>query len=123
VAAGLLVQSILHLQRQRLGIRQDHLLTGHFYVPPARYSNPAAITRFCDQFAENVRALPGVTEASVTTIYPPTYRWTQMLGIPGHPATRVQDIPSARFGLTDTQFLKTMGIPLIRGRDFSESDS
>ena len=123
VGAGLLVQSILHLQRQRLGIRKDHLLTGHFYLPGVRYPESGAITRFCDHFGDNVRALPGVVEASVTTIYPPTYNWTQMLTIEGHPATRAQDVPTARFGLTDAHYLKTMGIPLLRGRDFSESDS
>jgi predicted permease len=123
VGAGLLVQSIIHLDRERLGIRQDHLLTGHFFLPGVRYTNSGAITRFCDHFAENVRTLPGVAEASITTIYPPTYRWTQMLGIPGRAPTRVQEVPVARFGLTDTHFLKTMGIPLLRGRDFSESDS
>ena len=123
VGAGLLVQSILHLRRQRLGIRTDHLLTGHFYLPAVRYPNSGAITRFCDHFGDNVRALPGVLAASVTTIYPPTYNWTQMLTIDGHPATRMQDVPTARFGLTDAHYLKTMGIPLIRGRDFSPSDN
>jgi putative ABC transport system permease protein len=123
VGASLLVQSILRLERQQLGIRQDHLLTGHFYLPGVRYPNPGALTRFSDQFADRVRALPGVMEGSVTTIYPPNYNWIQMLDIPGHPATRIQDIPSAKFGLTDAHFLKTLGIPLIRGRDFAESDT
>jgi predicted permease len=123
VGASLLVQSILRLERQQLGIRQDHLLTGHFYLPPVHFPDSGAITRFSDQFADGVRALPGVVEASVTTIYPPNYSWMQMLGIPGHPATRIQDIPSAKFGLTDAHFLRTLGIPLIRGRDFAESDS
>lgn len=123
VGAGLLVQSILRLQSQRLGIRKDHLLTGHFYLPGVRYPDSGAITRFCDRFGDDVRALPGVVAASVTTIYPPTYNWTQMLTIDGHPATRAQDVPTARFGLTDAHYLKTMGIPLIRGRDFSPSDN
>jgi predicted permease len=123
VEAGLLVQSILRLERQQLGIRQDHLLTGHFYLPGVRYPNPAAITRFSDQFAESVRALPGVVAASVTTLYPPNYNWPQMLNIPGRPAAQIQDIPSAQFGLGDAQFLRTLGVPLLRGRDFAESDS
>jgi len=123
VGASLLVQSILRLERQKLGIRQDHLLTGHFYLPGVRYPNPGAITRFSDQFAGRVRALPGVVEASVTTLYPPDERWIQMLDIPGHPATRIEDVPSAKFGVTDTHFLRTLGIPLIRGRDFAESDT
>ena len=123
VGAALLVQSIMHLQRQALGIRQDHLLTGHFYLPPVRYPNPGAITRFSDQFADRVRALPGVVEASITTIWPPTYSWIQMFEVPGHPATRVQDISSAECGFVDTHFLRTMGISLMGGRDFKESDT
>jgi len=122
VAASLLVQSILRLERLNLGIRQDHLLRGRFYLPGVRYPEPGAITRFCDQFAGRVRALPGVIEASITTVYPPNNGWIQMLGIPGNQATRIQDIPAAQFGVADAHFLKTLGIPLIRGRDFAESD-
>lgn len=124
VGAGLLIQSIVRLQRQQLGIRSpEHLLTGHFYLPPVHYPDPAAITRFSDQFADKVRALPGVLDASITTIWPPVYNWSQMFEIPGHPVTHIQDIPSAKCGLTDAHFLQTMGIPLIRGRDFNASDT
>ena len=122
VGASLLVRSIMRLEGQNLGIRQDHLLRGRIYLPPVRYSDPGVRTRFCDDFATRVRALPGVIEATVTTIYPPNNGWTQMLVIPGHPVTRIQDIPSAQFGVVDQNFLRTLGIPLIRGRDFAESD-
>jgi putative ABC transport system permease protein len=122
VGASLLVRSIMRLEGQNLGIRQDHLLRGRIYLPPVRYANPGVRTRFCDDFATRVRALPGVIEATVTTVYPPNNGWTQMLVIPGHPVTRIQDIPSAQFGVVDQHFLRTLGIPLIRGRDFAESD-
>jgi len=124
VGASLLLRSVVRLEGQDLGIRQgqDHLLKGHIYLPPVRYPDPAAITRFCDQLAARVRALPGVVDATVTTIYPPRNGWLQMLAIPGHPVTRMQDIPSAQFGLADAHFLGTLGIPLIRGRDFAAAD-
>jgi putative ABC transport system permease protein len=122
VAASLVVQSLARLNRQSLGIRQDHLLKGHFYVPGVRYPDPSAIARFCDRFANKIRALPGVIDATVTTIYPPNNGWTQMLGIPGHRATRIQDIPAAQFGVADAHFRTTLAIPLVRGRDFAESD-
>jgi putative ABC transport system permease protein len=123
VGASLLVRSIIKLERQSLGIRRDHLLKGHFYLPGVRYPDPGAITRFCDELATRVRALPGVIEATVTTLYPPIEGWTQMLNITGHPGTRIQDIPTARFGVADAHFLRTLGAPLIRGRDFAESDT
>jgi len=122
VGASLLVQSMIRLQAQGLGIRPDHLLRAHIFLPSARYRDPAAITRFCDEFGAKVRAIPGVLDASVTTIIPPKNGWTQMLEIPGHPASRLQDVPSAQFGVTDAHLLRTMGVPLLRGREFTESD-
>lgn len=121
--ASLLIQTIAGLERQSLGIKQERLLKAHFYMPPSRYPDPAAITRFCNEFAARLRALPGVTEASVTTVYPPTNGWSQMLDLAGHPVSRIQDVASAEFGVTDAHFLTTLGVPLIRGRDFAESDS
>ena len=123
VGASLLIRSIIRLEGQNLGIRQDHLLRGRIYLPPVRYSNPGVRTRFCDDFGTRVRAVPGVMGATVTTVYPPNNGWTQMLVIPGHPVTRLQDVPSAQFGVVDQHFLRTLGIPLIRGRDFAEPDS
>ena len=123
VGATLLVRSIIGLERQRLGIRQDHLLKGHIYMPGVRYPDPDAITRFCDEFARRVRALPGTIDATVTTVYPPNNGWTQMLGISGQPPTRIQEIPTAQFGVADAHFLGTLGIPLMQGRGFAESDN
>ncbi len=122
VSAGLLVQSILRLQHQPLGIRQEHLLTGHFYLPGVRYPDPGAIARFSDEFARRVRALPGVVDATITTAYPPANNWAQMIGLPGRAAARIEDVPTAQFGVADAHFLRTLGIPLLRGRDFSEAD-
>jgi len=122
VGASLLLRSVVRLESQALGIRQDHLLKGHIYLPGVRYPNAGAITRFCDELATRVRALPGVVEATVTTIYPPRNGWYQMLGLPGQPVTRTEDIPSAQFGLADAHFLRTLGVPLLRGRDFAAAD-
>jgi putative ABC transport system permease protein len=123
VGASLVAQSLLRLQHQPLGIRQDHLLKGHFYLPPVRYPDPDAITRLCDAFAASVRRLPGVIDATISTAYPPDNGWTQMIGIASHPLTRVEDVPTAQFGVADAHFLSTLGLPLLRGRNFEESDA
>ena len=62
-------------------------------------------------------------EASITTIIHPTTIGCRCWIFPAIRATRIQDIPSAKFGLTDAHFLRTLGIPLMRGRDFAESDT
>ena len=123
VAAGLLVQSVIRLQRQNPGFRPDHLLKAHLFLPSARFPNPAAITRFCDEFGRRVRALPGVLDASVTTIFPPYIRWYQMVSINGRPVSRLADVPSARFGVVDAPYLRVLGMKLVAGRDFAETDT
>ncbi|MGA9732667.1 MAG: ABC transporter permease, partial [Candidatus Acidiferrales bacterium] len=40
VGASLLIRSIMRLEAQNLGVRQDHLLRGRIYLPPVRYSDP-----------------------------------------------------------------------------------
>jgi putative ABC transport system permease protein len=101
VGAGLLVQSIVRLQQQETGARVDHLLKGHFYIPPARYPDAGAITRFADRLGERVRAIPGVTSASVTTLYPPNSRWKQPIVVAGRPAPRIEELPMSYFGVAD----------------------
>jgi putative ABC transport system permease protein len=124
VSAGLLLRSIIRLTHQDLGIGAQHVLKGHLYLPPARYKDANAITRFSDRFAERVRALPGVIDASVTTIFPPDNDWNQMFTVWGHEMpTRPEDVSTARFGLTDAHFLSTLHISLLRGRDFSPADT
>ncbi len=122
VSAGLFVQTIMRLVNQDMGFRVDHLLKAHFFLPGAQYPSPEAITRFCDAYAERLHALPGVRDVSITTIFPPSERWDMMFTIKGGPVSRVEDVPSTFFGVTDAFYLKTAGIPLLKGRDFSESD-
>ena len=122
-AAGLLAQSMARLERQDPGFRVDRLLIAHIYIPPARYPDADAITRFCDAFGERVRALPGVLDASVTTGYPPSMPWQQVFTVPGLPVSRAADVPVARFAAVDARYLQTLGFALLGGRDFAETDT
>jgi len=123
VGASLLIQTLDHLQNQNLGFPTDHLLVGLIYLPPVRYSSPTAITKFCDNYCARVRSLSGVRDASITSIYFPDENWRVMFSVPGQPVLGVDDIPSTLFGVVDVHFLKTAGIPVVNGRDFSASDT
>jgi putative ABC transport system permease protein len=122
VGAGLLIQTLERLQNQDLGFRVDHLIRGHFYLPPAHYPTAESITQFCDRLTEQIRALPGVRDVSVTTVYPPNDEWRMMFSIDRRAVSRLEDVPSTIFGVVDANYLLTAGIPVVEGRDFSESD-
>jgi predicted permease len=49
--------------------------------------------------------------------------WQQMFTIPGVPFSRVADVPMTRFVGVDARYLRTLGFPLLNGRDFAESDT
>ena len=122
VGAGLLIQTLERLEHQDFGFRIDRLMHGELYLPPAQYPTPQSINAFCDRLTERLRAVPGVRAASITEIYPPSDRWREMFSIEGRPVSRLQDIPSTVFGVVDANYLRTTGISVVRGRDFSESD-
>jgi hypothetical protein len=104
--------------RRRVAAISTRFWRNRFGTDPAILGREIRIN---DEPYSVVAVMPDVIP-TVTTIYPPYNGWTQMLDIPGHPASRVQDIPSVQFGVVDAHFLRTLGVPLIRGRDFSESD-
>jgi putative ABC transport system permease protein len=123
VGTGLLIQSLVRLQDQPLGFRADHLLRTHFFLPSVRYPNPGSITRFCDEYVTRVRQLPGVRDAVISAAYPFDDKWTENFTIVGRPVSLLEDTPSAAFDVTDSHYLHTLGIPLLRGRNFSDSDT
>jgi predicted permease len=123
VGTGLLIQSLVRLQDQRVGFRVDHLLRTHFFLPSVRYPDPGGITRFCDEYVTRVRRLPGVRDAVISAAYPFDDKWTENFTIVGRPVSLLEDTPSAAFDVTDSHYLHTLGIPLLRGRDFSDSDT
>jgi putative ABC transport system permease protein len=122
VGAGLLIQTLERLQNQDLGFRIDHLMHGHLYLPPAQYATPKSINEFCDRLTERLRALPGVRDVSITEVFPPSDRWRIMFSIEGRRVSRLEDVPSTLFGVVDANYVRTAGIAMVRGRDFSESD-
>jgi putative ABC transport system permease protein len=123
VGTGLLTRSLLRLQDQQPGFRVDHLMRTHLFLPSVRYPQPAAITRFCDEYAARVRQLPGVSDAVISAAYPPDDQWMQPFTIAGRPVSRLEDMPSATFNVTDPHYLHTLAIPLLKGRDFSDTDT
>jgi putative ABC transport system permease protein len=129
IAAGLVIQSLRKFQLQQPGFQTDHLLTAHLYLPSNRYSDPGKIVKFTDDMRRRVEVLPGVQGVSLAAdpgLPDPGYSangWSEKFTLPGHLPDSIADLPTARFGVSDSHYLRVTRIPLLQGRGFSDSDT
>ncbi len=120
VGSGLLLRSFDRLMHSELGFRADHLLTFRAFTPPS--DTPQKTIQFNNELLARLRDVPGV-EAAGGSFGMPFSGGNMHISflIDGKPSPPGEE-PSARLSLADTQYLRTMGIPLIRGRWFSGED-
>jgi putative ABC transport system permease protein len=122
VGAGLLVKSFLGLLRVNEGFDPTHVMTLNLALPAARYSEPLKRTLFVKRVLDGIAALPGVRSASVVTRLPlgggDSHRGIEIEGRPSRPH---EDL-SILYSVTAPGYFRTLGIPLLRGRDFTERD-
>jgi putative ABC transport system permease protein len=122
VGAGLLIQSFVRLQQVALGFDPRDVLTFNVAVPTDSTTAPQQIATFYQQLTERLKALPGVVNASVVFQLPLSGSGaTTGLTIEGGPA-HPSDRPNAVIHMVDPEYFRTMGIPLVKGRTFTERD-
>jgi len=125
IGAGLLIRSFVHLQRLDPGFQSGRGLTFDIDLPQSRYPNTAARAVFLEGAAARVRALPGVEAAGMISNLPLTggegfNRFGFTIDRMEDPATKEDHRLYARW-ITPGYFA-AMGIPVLRGRDFTEQD-
>jgi predicted permease len=122
ISSGLLVRAMWRLQAVDPGFVTDGILTVHTALPMPAYATVTRRARFYGQVLDGVRALPGVTGAAYITGAPMVMGWgIWAVGIQGHASIR-DGANTASFRMITPQYFSTLGIPMMRGRDVSESD-
>ena len=123
IGAGLLINSFLHLRNLDPGFRTDHLLTMKVDLSVLKYPDGERRSVFFDGVLRRIRALPGVQSVAVAGNLPLTYNGDSCTiaveGIPDPPPSQWPDVIYRAIG---PSYFTTMGIPLIRGRDFTDQD-
>jgi len=124
-AAGLVVASFQRVVGANLGFQPAHVLSLQIFLPPDRYSfkNPEKKRAFVAEVVRRMSALPGVTAAAATNYLPLSGFWgTTDFLLRGEAPPKEGQAPSADNRAITPAFLRTMGIPLLRGRAFTEAD-
>ena len=121
--AGLLLKSFREVNRLAYGFNPEQLLEMQLALPKARYADDAKVTQFFNLLLERVRALPGVVSAAAAENIPfDGDEWDSSFHITGKPADAPGKEPSAQVSIVSSDFFKTMGIPLLRGRALGTED-
>ena len=124
VSAGLMIRSLAAMQNVDPGFRADHLLTMGLATAETRYPGPAAIRLFYRQVLDNAIRIPGVESASISAGLPLLGAEVGMpFQVASHRQIPAAEAPGAPFEMVTHDFFRTMGMPLRRGRYFSERDN
>ena len=123
IGAGLLLRSFSKLQDVKLGFEPENLLTMRISLPLNRYQGDPEAWGFYTRLLREVKALPGVQDAALTSLAPLGGGGTSgEVQIPGRAAAPDGSMPSSAWRVVSPGYLRTLGIPL-RGRDFDDRDT
>src|SRR5215472_4385269 len=120
--AGLLVRSFAGLRSVSPGFDPEGLLTLDVSVPEAHYKNSLALEGYWDRALSNLGGLPGVTSVDAVTPLPLSGDdWSSSFSVEGRNIPE-KDQPSAELRWATPNYLRTLGIPLRKGRTFTDAD-
>lgn len=123
VGAGLLIRTFYHLQKVDPGFDSRNVLTTFIALPKAKFKEPERQRAFYAQVLDRLRALPGVESAATIDSLPLQGGSTQPIMIEGRPLLKMADQPEVPTREISPDYLKTMHIQLLRGRNFSAADT
>ncbi len=122
--AGLMTRTIYNLARVDPGFRPDHLLTMRFDLGGKKYDDEAQQLAFVREARTRLEALPAVESAAFTLSLPiEGSEWGSVFIVGDQPVPQRSQLPSAAFNPVSDNYFQTMGMRLLRGRQFTEADS
>jgi predicted permease len=123
ICSTLLVKSLLGLIRSAPGFQPDNVMAAQLDLPVAKYKSPVEIRSFYEQVMDHVRALPQIESAGASQTIPfGDCCSTVAIYAVGKPAPRSGQVPGAHCAAVTPDYLSTMQIGLMKGRQFATSD-
>jgi len=119
----LLLRSFEKMRSVDLGFRPEHVTTAAYGLPQKQYEKQAQVDTFNRELFLRLNRLPGVTATGMTTQLPAGgVNSNQTFVVEGYTPPKGADLNLATVSQVMGDFFKTMGIPLLKGRFFSEAD-
>jgi len=128
IGAGLLIKSLWRLQQVDPGFTSRGVLKAQYQLPASRYPrdfskwpNFPEMRRFNDDLLRRVSALPGVDAAAIAGSHPLDAGYTSSIRVVGREA-EAGDWPEPSIRLVTARYFETLGVPVVAGRAFTQSD-
>ena len=123
IGSGLLTRSFMRLMTVNPGFRAENVVAAQFSLPSNRYGDGAQRRNAVDALLEKARAIPGAKHVGVTTYLPFSgNNNSSVFVIDGRPLAPGELPPVPGWNTISSGYLQAMGIPLLAGRGFSDSD-
>ncbi len=122
ICAGLLIKSVLRLRDLSPGFNSENQLTMNVTLPSAKYPKAQMWVSAYNQMVERIEALPGVQSAGLTSVLPLSGNFDgRGLAVEDYPKPRGEELDVDLY-ITTPGYLRTMAIPLLKGRALTEQD-
>ena len=124
ICGGLMLQSFHRLQHVDLGFNPNNLLNVKMVLSESKYSQYQQRIAFSDRVLERVKTLPGVASAGITTNIPleREIAYDAVFEVEGRPPPNPNDVPITSHRIVTSDYLRTLGVTLIKGRLLDEKD-
>lgn len=124
VGAGLMVRTFHQLQHLDPGFNPNQVLTFRLPLSQAKYQTSQDQKQFFEKTLDQVRQLPGVVSAGAVLQRPlsGTVGWDYPFTVEGQSPEEHDQNPYSNYECISPGYFKTMGIPVLAGRDFTDFD-
>ena len=123
IGTAVLIRGIFIVGHQNLGFSPDHLLTASITLDDARYKQPLRQMQFVTEVISRLQQTPGTQFVAVTSDLPATGPGKFAFHIKDQPELSNSEQRTALDTVVTSQFFDSAGVPLLRGRLFTEMDN
>ena len=123
IGTGLLIHGISLIEHQNLGFRPDHLLTASVTLDAAKYKDASQQALFVRDVIPRLQHIPGARIVAAASDLPATGPDSVTLRIQGQPELPANQRLSGLDVVVTMDYFRAAGIPLLRGRTFTEMDN
>ncbi|HET9176763.1 MAG TPA: ABC transporter permease [Terriglobia bacterium] len=120
--AGIVIREVIREFTEPNGFNPNHVVVAQIDLKGKPYQKPAAQIALFQQVTGKVRGIAGVESAGADTCVPTGCNSSTPFSIQGEPPVPETKRPSADYFVVGPGYFRTMQIPLIKGREFSDSD-